>query len=274
MPSISENQTLGSPEVVKDLVSKDQARRIVFQDTHRGYTAEDILRGLKLLSPKDPEKQAKALAQAVSSLAQLLAEGVIREIAPNLFKVRLYIDKEKRIEHAYIGGMGNALYRFNGLIFRMNIGVLSVWFIRNEKEKNWRVSIADPTIAKNYCLVKPLSDGVHVFGTAPEKTEGKTGWVIDGKYIDKAHMTLTLSGTQIGVEDHRTLRGTRIDHLTDAGFTDYSDIATAFLKSTDGPKDSIKRGRFVLEQLMHYHNDFELSFFEAAADFILLKEAK
>ncbi|MEK7747669.1 MAG: hypothetical protein AAB300_01140 [Nitrospirota bacterium] len=263
-----------SQVIVKGLVSKGQVSRTVFQDTHRGYTAESILRVLKLLSPKDLEKQARALGEASTALSTLKSEGVIREIAPNLFKVRLYVDEDKRIEHAYIGGMGNTLYRFDGLIFRFNIGVISVLFVRNEKDKNWRVSVADPTIGKNYSLVKPLHDGVHAFGTAPEKVEGKIAWVIDGKYIAKSQMTLTLTADHIEVEDHRSPRGTRIDHLTDEGHAAYLEVADAFLKSTDAPKDSIKRGRFVLEQLLNHHKDFELSFFNAAVSFLLLKEAK
>ncbi len=267
---MSEDQTA----IVKSLLSKDQVRRVFFQDTHRGYSADDMLRALKLVSPKDPEKQARALEQTQSAFTALYDEAVVREIAPNLFKVRLFIDQDKRIEHAYIGGMGNALYRFDGTIFRMNIGVLSIVFIRNERDKNWRVSVADPTIGKNYSLMAPLSDGVHVFGTAPAKTEGTIGWAIDGKYIDKSHMTLTLTGTHIQVQDHRTLRGTRIDHFTDAGLTSYLDVAKAFLKSTDAPKDNLKRGRFVLEQLLQHHQDFELSFFDASVNFLLLGEAK
>lgn len=262
-------------EEQKKWVSKDQTQRVLFQDTHRAYTAEDVMKILKLASPKDLEKQSQVLEQIAACFASLKNEAVIREVAPNLLKVRLYFDKEKSIEHAYIGGMGNTLYRFNALIFRLNIGVLSILFVRNESQKNWRVSVADPTIGKNYSLLRQLCDGVHVFGTAPELgVDGKTGWVIDGKYINKNHTTITLTGDQIFVEDHRTLRGTRIDHLTEAGFADYLNAASAFLKSADRPRDIVKRGRFALEQLLHHHKNFELSFFNAAVDFILLKESK
>jgi len=255
----------------KKWVSKEQTQRVVSQDTNRAYSAEDVMKVLKLASPKDLEKQAQVLNQISACLTLLKDEAVLREVAPNLLKVRLYFDTEKNIEHAYIGGMGNALYRFNGLIFRLNIGVISILFVRNESQKNWRVSIADPTLGKTYSLRKPLSDGIHHFGTAPEKTDGATSWAIDGKYIDKTHTTLTLSSDFVLVNDHRTLRGTRIDHLTDSGFVAYLDVANAFLKSTDRPKDIVKRGKFALEQLLQNHKNFELSFFNAATDFILLK---
>jgi len=266
VPPIAEEQ--------KKTISKDQTQRVLFQDTHRAYAAEDVMKVLKLATPKDMEKQAQTLEQITSCLTLLKNEGVVREVAPNRVKVRLFFDAEKSIEHAYIGGMGNAHYRFSGLIFRLNIGVISILFVRNEAQKNWRVSVADPTLGKSYNLVKPLCDGVHVFGTAPTPADEKTIWAIDGKYIDKAHTTLTLSAEQVFVEDHRTLRGTRIDHLTDTGFADYLGLAGEFLKSTDAPMDSVKRGRFALEQLLQHHKNFELSFFNAAVDFILLKESK
>lgn len=261
-------------EQEKKSVSKEQTQRVLLQDTNRAYSAEDVMKVLKLASPKDLEKQGLVLEQITSCLTSLKDEGFVREVAPNLLKVRLYFDAEKNIEHAYIGGMGNALYRFNALIFRLNIGVISILFVRNQRQKNWHVSVADPTLGKTYSLLKPLEDGVHVFGTAPTPTllDGQTAWAIDGKYIDKSHTTITLSGDQIFVRDHRTLRGTRIDHLTDAGFTAYLSVADEFLKSTDRPKDIVKRGRFALEQLLKNHKNFELSFFNAAIDFILLSK--
>lgn len=258
----------------KKPVSKEQTQSVLFKDTNRACTAEDVMKVLKLATPKDLEKQAQVLAQITSCLTELKNEGIVREIAPNLLKARLYFDQEKRIEHAYIGGMGNPLYSLNALIFRLNIGVISILFIRNESQKNWRVSVADPTLGKTFSLLKPLCDGVHVFGTAPPQVEGKTGWAIDGKYIDKSHVTLTLTSDQVSVVDHRTLRGTRINHLTETGFADYSNIASEFLKSAKKPKDSVERGRFVLGQLIQKHENFELSFFNAAVDFILLKESK
>ncbi len=263
MSSIAEEQ--------KKWVTKEQTQRVLFQDVHRAYTAEDVMKALKLASPKDPEKQTQVLEQINACLTVLKNEAVIREVAPNLLKVRLYFDQEKLIEHAYIGGMGNTFYRFNALIFRLNVGVISLLFVRDEKQKNWRVSVADPTIGRNYSLFKPLCDGVHALGTAPAQVDGKTGWVIDGKYLDKTHTTLTLSADQVVIEDHRTLRGTRIDHLTDTGFADYLSAAGEFLKSTDQHKDIVKRGKFALEQLLLHHKNFELSFFNAAIDFILLK---
>lgn len=261
-------------EEQKKWVSKEQIQRVLVQNVHRAYTAEDLMKAMKLASPKDLDKQSQVLEQIAAGLAALKDEAVVREIGPNLLKVRLYTDNEKSIEHAYIGGMGNTLYRFNAKIFRLNIGVLSILFIRNEGQKNWRVSVADPTLGKTYSLLKPLCDGVHVFGTAPgQQVDGQIRWAIDGKYIDKTHTTLTLSGDFVSVVDHRTLRGTRIDHLTEAGFSDYSGAASEFLKSSDKPKDIVKRGQFALTQLLQHHKNFEVSFFGAAVDFILIKGA-
>ena len=188
----------------------------MLQSPHRAYTVEELLRALKLLSPRDLQKQAAATEQISASLRLLHQEGFCREIAPNTFKTRLYLDEEKAIEHAFVGGMGNVLYRFSASVFRINIGVLSLFFVRSEKAKGWLVSVFDSTIGKNYCLRNLLKDGAHLFGTHPKTADGETGWAIEGKYIEKTHLTLLLSGNQVETTDHRTARGTRIDHFTDA----------------------------------------------------------
>jgi hypothetical protein len=246
----------------------------MLQYPHRAYTVEDVLRSLKLLSPKDPQKQAAAAEQVGASLRLLHQEGFCRDITPNAFKTRLYLDEEKAIEHAFVGGLGNVHYRFcSASVFRLNIGVLSLFFIRNEKAKGWRVSIFDSTIGKNYCLFKLLGDGAHLFGTNPKTVDGETGWAIEGKYIEKTHVTILLSGNQVEATDHRTPRGTRVDHLTDAGLAVYSQVADQFLKSADGAdkNNPIKRGRFVLDQLLQHHKNFETVFFSAVLDSLSLK---
>ncbi len=244
------------------------------QYPHRAYGVDELLRALKLLSPKDLPKQAVAAEQITVALTALHQEGFCRDITPTLFKTRLFLDKEKQIEHVFIGGMGNALYRFSATVFRLNIGVLSLFFVRNEKAKSWRVSVFDATIGKNYSLVRFLGDGTHIFGTDPKVADGESGWVIDGKYIEKSHVTFRISGNQIEMADHRTLRGTRVDHLTDSGFEAYSESANQFLASTDavGQADSIKRGRFVLEQFIKHHKNYEMIFFSAVLDAISLKK--
>ncbi len=269
-----QKKEIPTPEKKSALLEPTQ--QFLLQDPHRACTAEDVMRGLKLQSPKDLPKQAETLEKIAAALDLLVQEGLTRTIADRLFKVRLFLDKEKTIEHAYIGGLGNTRYRFNAPVFRLNIGVLSLFFVKDEKRKQWRVSVQDTTIGKNYCLVQPLGMGMHLFGTAPETKDGKTGWVIDGKYIEKAHITLTLSEDRVQLEDHRTPRGSRIDHLTDVSLTDYSQAAREFLKSASPAeqKDKVKRGRFVLERLLHQHQNFEASFFNAVVDFILLKESK
>ena len=261
--------------VSPELLLLGRVKKHLLSDPHLAYTAEDLLQVLKLLSPKDPEKQASALAQVKSHLLSLLNEGLIREVAPLLYKIRLFFDAEKNIEHAFIGGMGNVCYSFSAPIFRLNIGVISLFFLLNEKQKNWRVYVADSTIGKNYCLVRSLSEGTHIFGIDPKKGEGKTSWVIDGKYIDKTHMTVTLSMNRIELIDHNTLRGTRIDHCTDAGLADYLRVGDEFLRTTDPSqhKDIFKRGQFALEQLLHHHKNYEVAFFTAAVDLLLIRNS-
>jgi hypothetical protein len=250
--------------------------RNAFQvDPHRAYSAESLMQALKLASPKDPVKQAAVLAQVQSCFSVLSKEGLTREVAPSVFKTRLFFDEEHNIEHAYIGGMGNTRYAFDAPIFRLNIGVLSLFFFKNEKANWWRVCVNDATIGKNYCLFQFLAEGRHVFGTSPEKGEAKSAWSIEGKYIEKTHVTVILSPTRVDVSDHRTLRGTRIDHLTESGVSHYLDVAEQFLRSTSQADwgNAIKRGRFVLEQLIHHHKNFETSFFNVALDCLLLKQS-
>jgi len=278
----SDTLVLGEPEKVNvnppvavspEILLLGRVRKHLLSDPHAAYTAEDLLQVLKLLSPKDPEKQAGILAQVASHLVSLSNEGLICEVAPLLYKTRLFFDAEKNIEHAFTGGMGNVCYSFSSPIFRLNIGVISLFFLLNEKQKNWRVYVSDTTIGRNYSLVRSLSEGVHIFGTNPKKEEGKTSWVIDGKYIDKTHMTLTLSMNRIALEDHRTLRGTRVDHFTDAGLASYLQVGGDFLGRTDPSqhKDILKRGQFALDQLLHHHKNYEVAFFNVAVDFLLIR---
>jgi hypothetical protein len=264
-----------SVAVSPELLLLGRVRKCLLSDPHAAYTAGDLLQTLKLLSPKDPEKQAGVLAQVQSHLLTLFNEGLIREVAPLLYKTRLFFDAEKNIEHAFIGGMGNVFYSFSSPVFRLNIGVISLFFLFNEKQKNWRVCVSDTTIGRNYSLVRSLSEGAHIFGTNPKKGEGKTSWIIDGKYIEKTHMTLTLSVNRIEVEDHRTLQGTRINHFTDAGLIDYLQVGRDFLGKTDSSqhKDVFKRGQFALEQLLHLHKNYEVAFFTTIVDFLLIQNS-
>ena len=268
--------SLNQPGTVSsDALLLGKIRKHLLSDPHGAYSAEDISRALKLQSPKDPEKQANVSAQIQSDLLLLLNEGLIREIEPLRYKTRLFFDQERHIEHAFIGGMGSVHYSFFTPVFRLNLGVLSLFFLFNEKQKSWRVSVADATIGKNYCLVHPLCEGAHCFGTNPKKVEGQSSWVIDGKYIDKTHVTVTLCNDRITLEDHRTLRGTRIDHFTDPGLSSYLKVSEEFLRTTDPAdrKDILKRGRFVLERLLHRYENYEAAFFSAVIDFLLIRNS-
>ena len=258
------------------LESKDPILKFLLDDPHRAYTAEDLVRSFTPLVAKDPQKLPQAAAEMTASLRKLIEAGRITEIREGLFKTRLFFDKEQNIEHAFIGGMGNTLYRFRSPIFRLNIGVLSMYFIKDKKVGDWMVTVRDTTIGKDYSLLRRLRDGVHIFGSLPPKPGEEHYLQIEGKYIAKKHMTITISGDEVSVEDHNTLNGTRIDLLTSEGLARYKQVAEAFLQGTDhkDQKDPVKRGRFALEQLIHHHQNFETTFFSAVVESLLLERLR
>ncbi len=215
---------------------KDPVLKFLQAEPHRTYTAEEVARSLTPQAAKDPQKKSQAIEEMTTGLRKLVEAGHAVEIGAGSFKARLFFDKEeKNIEHAFLGGMGNTLYRFRSPIFRLNIGVLSLFFVRDNKAAVWMVTIR-------------------------------------GRYIDKKQVTITLSGDEVGVEDHNTLNGSRIDLLTRDGLTRYEQLAEAFLRSTHPGeyKDIVKRGRFVLEKFLQSHQNFETSFFSAVVDSLLL----
>jgi hypothetical protein len=250
---------------------KDQIGEMLDKEPHRPVTAEDLLTPLKMQSPKDPQKQAQAVERISTELRRLVQEGRAVETAPGSFKARLFFDKEQWIEHAYLGGMGNVHYRFRSPIFRLNIGVLSVFFSRDGKRGDWGLMVRDATIGKDYGLARRLSDGTYTFGSRPAGAGEDRFIQIPGRYIAKEHVTLTISGEEVRLEDHLTQHGTRIDLLTPEGLAKYRKAAEAFIKSTDpkNQKDNVKRGRFALEQLLQHHQNFENSFFNTVADWLL-----
>ncbi len=252
---------------LKDLIFKALER-----EPHRAFSVENLIQILKLQSPKDPQKQAQAVEQVTSNLRSLVEDGRITEVAPGLFKCRLFFELEKSIEHAYIGGMGNNRYRFKSPIFRLNIGVLSVYFIHDPQKKEWFLTVRDTTIGRDYCLVRRLRDGAYLFGSRPPAAGEENYVQIAGRYIEKKHLTLTVSGDEIGIEDYNTPNGTRIDLFTKDGLARYQQAARTFLNAAEpeGRKDPVKRGRFVLEQLLHHHQNFETTFFGAVVDSLLI----
>jgi len=251
---------------------KDHIFRTLEREPHRAFGVEDLIQLLKLQSPKDPQKQAQAAEKVTSHLRQLVEDGQITEVAAGLFKCRLFFESEKSIEHAFIGGMGNNRYRFNSPIFRLNIGVLSVYFVKDPKKGDWFLTVRDTTIGKDYAMVRRLRDGQYLIGNRPAAAEEKNYIKISGRYIEKEHLTLAISGNDISIEDHNTPNGTRIDLLTKDGLARYQQAARAFLKATDpsGQKDLVKRGRFVLEQFLHNHQNLETTFFGAVVDSVLM----
>jgi len=272
MGEIMETTAKPQAPTIAALSLKDMIFRSLEREPHRAFTVEDLLTLLKLQSPKDPQKQAQAVEQVTTHLRSLIEGGQITEVAPGLFKCRLFFELEKSIEHAYIGGMGNNRYRFKSPIFRLNIGVLSIYFIHDSKKKEWLLTVRDTTIGRDYCLVRRLQDGQYLVGSRPTATGEKNYVQIAGRYIEKEHLTLTISGDEIAIEDHNTPNGTRIDLLTKEGLARYQQAARAFLKVTEPQhqKDPVKRGRYVLEQLLNQHQNFETTFFGAVLDWLLI----
>ena len=251
---------------------KDPILKVLQAEPHRAYKAEELVQILKLSAPKDPQKQLQAVEQIGSDLRKLREAGRVTEVDPGLFKARLFFEKEKSIEHALIGEMGNTLYRFQSPVFRLNIGVLSLYFIKDMKEGAWIVTVRDTTIGKDYCLVRHLRDGTYLIGSRSPGNGEENYLKIEGRYIAKEHLTLKISVDEIRIEDHKTPNGTRIDFLTPDGLARYQQCAQAFVRATDpkDQKDPVKRGRFALEQLLHHHQNFETTFFSAVVDSLLL----
>lgn len=249
----------------------DRLLKILQFETQRAFTVEGLVNLLKMQSPKDPEKQAQAVKQIRDELVRLTAAGELREVGKDVFKTRSYFDPEHAIEHVFIGGMGNVHYKFTGSFFRLNIGVLSVYFFRREKHKDWLVSIKDTTIGRDYGLVRHVTDGTYVIGSREPKPEEKNFIRIDGRYIAKEHLTLEISGEEIRFEDHNTPTGTRIDHFTPEGFEIYRKAAKSFLAGADPSDrgDPVIRGRYALEQLLKHHKNLESTFFSGMVDYLL-----
>lgn len=248
--------------------------KMIEKEPHQAFGAEALVRLLKLPVAKDPQKQAQAISEIGVDLKQFVEAGKLTEVVDGLFKSRLFFDKEQYIEHAFVGGMGNTHYRFISSLFRINIGVLSVFFTKDEKKGDWLVVIKDATIGRDYCMVRSVSDGTHLFGSRLPFEEEKNYWLIAGKYISGEHFTLTLSGNKVALEDNKTLYGTRIDHLTDQGVCRYLEAARAFLKETDRAfqNDMVKRGLFALEQLQNHHTNFDNGFLDMVINSLLVEE--
>ena len=170
--------------------------------------------------------------------------------------------------------MGNTRYRFRSPVFRLNFGVLSLYFIRDHKAGNWAVTVRDTTIGKDYSVTQRLRDGEYTFGSHEPEPDDKRYIQVQGKYIAKKHAIVTLAGESITVDDLRTLNGSRIDHLTKEGLARFHEAAREFLKQTH-PADQrqpVVRGRFILSKLLQDHQNFESAFFSAVVDALLLEQ--
>lgn len=251
----------------------DRVWKILKADRHRAYATEDLVKLLKMQAPKDPQKQAQAVEQVADEIRKLIETDEVTEVVEGIFKARVFFDAERNIEHVFIGGMGNTDFRFSSPIFRMNLGVLSVFCIRDKKAGDWMITVKDTTIGRDYCLTRRIRDGVYLFGNRGPKEGEKNYLQIAGLYISQDHGALTLSGEDVVVKDHHTVEGTRLDILTKEGMGRYGEAARAFIKGTDkkGLMDGVARGRFALVQLIQHHKNFETSFFNAVVDSLLIE---
>jgi hypothetical protein len=253
---------------------KSKIWQILEQEPHRAFGPQTLATTLKPGGIKDPQQQQQFINEIEADLHKLVKEGIAREVADGLFKARLFTNATKHIEHTFIGGMGNTLFRFRSPIFRLNIGVISMFFIKRLKEGIWMVLVRDTTAGISYCLRMRLKDGTYRFGSDAQETEAKDYIPIVGRYIEKQHVTMTLRGEDILVEDLKTGRGSRVDILTEQGLAQYQEAVDEFLKMVDPSRlwDPVSRGRYVLDQLLQHKRNLEVTFFGAAVDSVLLQK--
>lgn len=256
---------------------KDRIWQILEQDPHRVFEAQGIAATIKP-GVKDPQQQQQLLNEVKAGLLSLVEEGKVREVADGLFKAKLFTNAARHIEHAFIGGMGNTHFRFKSPVFRLNIGVLSIFFIKNRREQAWLVLVRDSTAGTSFCLTNRLKDGAYLLGSEPQGgekgLEGRHGIRIMGRYIEKQHVSVILQGDEVSLEDQKTATGTRVDLLTEEGFMKYQEAAQDFLKGVEPSRywDPVSRGRYVLDQFLRYKRDYETTFFSAAVDWVMLEK--
>jgi hypothetical protein len=253
---------------------KNKIWQILEQEPHRAFGSQTLATTLKPGGIKDPQQQQQIINEIMADLSKLVKEGMAREVADGLFKARLFTNETKHIEHAFIGGMGNTLFRFRSPIFRLNIGVISMFFMKNQKEGVWTVLVRDTTAGVSYCLRLRLKDGTYRFGSEAEATDEKGYIPIVGRYIEAQHVTMTLRGEDILVEDLKTGRGSRVDLLTEQGLAQYRRAVDEFLKMVDASRlwDPVTRGRYVLDQLLQHKQNLEVTFFGATVDSVLIQK--
>lgn len=251
---------------------KDRIWKTLKAKAHRAYSPGDFIPILKLKSPKDPEKEAKNRELILSQLKDLGSERLAVEVADGVFKCRLYFDGDQKfVEHAFIGGTLNVHYRFRSSFFRLNLGVLSAFFYRPEKENIWKARIKDITLGRAYVLSEGLKDGLYNVGTGGGKADGENFLKIEGLYIEKHHLVMDFSGEDVRLEDQETLNGTRVDILTPEGMESYRKGAKTFIDKTD-PQDHrnvVRRGRFTFDQHSEMHIDYDTGLFGTVVDSIL-----
>ena len=252
---------------------KDKIWHILEQEPHRVFAAQGLAATLNPTAAKDPNQQQQLVNEILADLSRLVEEGKVREVAEGGFKARIFTNETRYIEHAFIGGMGNTDFRFSSPIFRLNIGVIGMYFIKSPSEENWMVLVRDTTGGTCFSLRTRLREGTYQIGNQVQEVEDKGFISIVGRYIEKKHVTITIRGDVIFVEDLKTSKGTRVDLLTEEGLTRYQEAAREFLKTVEPSNcwDPVSRGRYVLDQFLRHRQNLEVTFFGAAVDSILLQ---
>lgn len=255
---------------VAPAIAKEKIRDLFEKEPHRVFDAETIATTLNPAAGRNPQLLEQLVGEIKAEIEKLVQDHVVRDVADGLFKACVYLDEARHMEHAFIGGMGNTLFRFRSPLFRLNIGTLAVFFMKHPERSEWRVLVRAATDGTAYCLHQPLTDGLYRLGDDPKRQE--RGFVcLKGRYIEPYHADISFNGTLVQIEDQKTPRGTRIDLLTESGLTAYQELAQRFLESAqpDEVWDPVVRGRFVMDEVLNAHKNYEVTFFGAMVDVLL-----
>ncbi len=250
--------------------------RTLSLNPHNVYGPGNLAKLVNAAAARKPDQLPQLLDDVKADLRGLMDAGKISEVADDTFKARVFFDESRHIEHAYLGGMGNTFYRFSGSVFRINIGVLSVFFTKLSGDSGWLVMVNDATVGASYCLASRLKDQTYRIGCGLPK-EDQDVLLVPGRYIESHHLDLTLEGEDVRVEDRMTTRGTRVDFLTAEGLSKYQEAAAAFLGKVTDPVDRwdpVIRGRYVINQSLENEQSLNILFFGISVDSAIFEAPK
>jgi hypothetical protein len=258
---------------VSTVDQKTKILELLSKDPHRAFEAENLLTSIKPAAAKDPQQKQEVINEIKSDLTRLVEEGKVREVHDGVFKLRIFTNETKQIEHVFIGGMGNTYFRFKSPIFRLNIGVMAVFFIKGKPGSGWMILIRDSTAGTSYCFPRWLSNKVYHLGNREAAGEEEDFVPIIGRYVEEEHVKIGIQDDLIDIEDKKTLTGTRVDLLTEEGYIQYHKAVQDFMKNTDASRvwDPVTWGRYIMDQLLKNKINYEATFFGATVDSMVLQ---